>query len=568
MKHFKVILLLSLLNINAIIAQEFGVYNTVQQSKNKGNSFKAISNVFTEANKSQDITSSFKSADDVTLLDYNFTAIKKEKAKTVSLSIPHKSKGLVIDLIEVDEKFFAYDISTSFGNQLKPKPNRNCKHYRGIVRGEKNSLVAISFFENNVMGIISTNEGNLNIGKLEKTDQIILYNESNLLKRPDFICGTAHDKLKERWEKTSMEIGSGLTNEDCVRLYFETEFDMFLYFGNTLGVEQFVTALFNQVAVLYANENINVQLSAIFIWCCPDPYNAYNTACLLQQFQYQTNAIPGDLGQLLTFRNVGGGRAAGFNGLCNSNVDESLSVSGLHATGSVVPVPQYSWNVQLVTHEFGHLFGSRHTHACVWNGNGTAIDGCAGFTEGPCALPGYPAGGTIMSYCHLPGRPGINFNLGFGPQPGNVIRNRVANAHCLYSCTNEPPQVDLSHDCCNTVYQCVITYPPGSDLENSFSPEKRNIEANEIDYINLSLNVKPNPSIGNIDLQLKIPESSALNITVYDVSGNSVYTESAYALKGDYNRRIELPGYINSGTYIINVKVGKHTASQKLIVIK
>lgn len=34
-----------------------------------------------------------------------------------------------------------------------------------------------------------------------------------------------------------------------------------------------------------------------------------------------------------------------------------------------------------------------------------------------------------MSYCHF--TVGINFNLGFGPQPGNVIRNTVANANCL-----------------------------------------------------------------------------------------------------------------------------------------
>ena len=35
-----------------------------------------------------------------------------------------------------------------------------------------------------------------------------------------------------------------------------------------------------------------------------------------------------------------------------------------------------------------------------------------------------------MSYCHLQ-NVGINFNLGFGSQPGNVIRNSVANASCI-----------------------------------------------------------------------------------------------------------------------------------------
>ena len=92
----------------------------------------------------------------------------------------------------------------------------------------------------------------------------------------------------------------------------------------------------------------------------------------------------------------------------------------------------------VVTHEMGHLIGSRHTHACVWNGNNTAIDGCEGQTEGSCSLPGYPSGGgTIMSYCHLQSV-GINFNNGFGTQPGNVIRNTVANANCLTPCGSGP----------------------------------------------------------------------------------------------------------------------------------
>ena len=35
-----------------------------------------------------------------------------------------------------------------------------------------------------------------------------------------------------------------------------------------------------------------------------------------------------------------------------------------------------------------------------------------------------------MSYCYLQSV-GINFNLGFGPQPGNLIRSNIASASCL-----------------------------------------------------------------------------------------------------------------------------------------
>jgi hypothetical protein len=41
-----------------------------------------------------------------------------------------------------------------------------------------------------------------------------------------------------------------------------------------------------------------------------------------------------------------------------------------------------------------------------------------------------------MSYCHLLAAVGIGFNMGFGTQPGDVIRSRYNNANCnTGSCT-------------------------------------------------------------------------------------------------------------------------------------
>lgn len=103
--------------------------------------------------------------------------------------------------------------------------------------------------------------------------------------------------------------------------------------------------------------------------------------------------------------------------------------------------PEYSWSVLVMAHEFGHLFGSYHTHACAWNGNNTAIDGCVEPENNACSRPPIPAnGGTIMSYCHQQAV-GINFNLGFGLQPGNVIRNSVATSTSLNSIIISGPEL-------------------------------------------------------------------------------------------------------------------------------
>ena len=194
----------------------------------------------------------------------------------------------------------------------------------------------------------------------------------------------------------------------------------------------YVTGFFNQSAVLYSNESIPISLSQVYVWTSNDPYSdTGSSSTMLSGFQSYRNSFNGDVGHLVAFHG-GGGIAAGFSAFCNSNIDNRQCFSGVNSSYSNVPT--YSWTVQVFTHEMGHLFGSRHTHACVWNGNNTAIDGCSA-PEGTCSRPGLPSGGgTIMSYCHLSGNPGINFNNGFGPQPGSTIRSRFNAASCLGTC--------------------------------------------------------------------------------------------------------------------------------------
>ena len=379
-----------------------------------------------------------------------FAALRSDAPKAVTLALP-SSDGATVELelvrVEVTTPDFKMVTSDSRGEAVPYTPGL---HYRGVVKGVRGSLAAVSVFADEVFGIYRTGTETVVIGRLAGDNQPndhLLYREADLLGAKAFECGSRDDVLrdgshsdpKEFEEFQAFQWESPVETQEilarCVRIYVEADFDIFQNKGSAANVTNYITAVFNQSATLYANDSVPISLSQVFVWTSTSPYTSSSSSGLLSQFQQFRNSFNGDLGHLVAFRG-GGGIAAGFNGFCNANIDNRQCFSGIQSTFQNVPT--YSWTVEVFTHEMGHLMGSRHTHACVWNGNNTAIDGCAA-PEGTCARPGIPsAGGTIMSYCHQQSV-GIRFPNGFGSQPGNVIRNRFASASCLTDCGGNPP---------------------------------------------------------------------------------------------------------------------------------
>jgi hypothetical protein len=323
-----------------------------------------------------------------------------------------------------------------------------CKgvYYRGIVQDDPNTLAAISFFNNEVMGIISLSDGNYVFGKMESSDNIyVIYNDADIAGNLPFSCGVEDSEINnkqlnnpsifQKSSNTDEGADSGplsmLVCDPVVYVYFVCDYHMYQSFSNnTTSVANYVTGMFNVVSTIYANEDIETQISEIFTWTIPDPYPESSTYDALTSFRSTTgSSFNGDLAHLLSTAPYGGG-VAWVNELCGSN---PYAFSGSLST-FYSAFPTYSWTISVVTHEMGHNLGSQHTHWCGWTGG--AIDNCgpnAGFPnqDGPCANGPTPVGGgTIMSYCHLTSV-GINFNNGFGPLPGNLIRNEVNSASCL-----------------------------------------------------------------------------------------------------------------------------------------
>ena len=477
------------------------------------------------------------------LLKYDMSQLQKilaEGPSAIRLMVPDVSrKDMVLELVEVN--LTETDQITVEPGMTKVKLTQG-KHYRGIIQGDESSVVAISFFENEIMGFIASPnlEGNLVLGRLENEDTHVLYEDDDIMERLHFTCATEETPPSYSAEDLKSQSASDRMVR-CTRLYIEVDYDIYTGKGSSLtAVNNFVTGIYNQVGALYANENISTTISDIVVWTQASPYNATSSTGMLNAFTSYRQGFNGDLAQLISYKASGG--VAYLNGLCRTNPDYSMSFASIHSTYSNVPV--YSWTVEVCTHELGHLFGSQHTHACVWNGNNTAIDGCY-TTEGSCSNPGIPSGGgTIMSYCHLTSA-GINFSLGFGTQPGNVMRNQVNAASCLGQCGGggggcEENQVQLNLKTDNYPYETTWL------IRNA---------ANEILYTG-----GPYSAANTVHTENFCLPDGCYSFVIYDSYGDGIccaYGQGYYQIKkgevvlaygGQFGSTLTVPFCVNNGT--------------------
>ncbi len=425
----KLIKLLIFLMIPSLVIAQSQIFEKVQKTKSTTSS--AEFNLVKPA-PSKFMTPAIKAeVSNGLLLDLNFKAISQlraDKPEFVQLSLPLPNQiEITVDLVKnkVLSEDFILRQSSNVSSHIKFDAG---EYYHGVISNDPNTLVAISVFNDEINGMIMTDNGNFVLGKVAGTNKHIIYDDADLTNPIGLDCEMEDDG--EAYHPSELEFEGSRAVGDCIRVYIEIDDDIVTQKGGTTAATNYITGMFNEAITLYANDGLTMIISEILAWNTPAPYSGNHSYLMLHSYQTHTGTFNGDLSHLVSYQ-ASGGIAAGFSGVCNSTPDSSKCFSSVDDFYNIVP--QYSWSVVLITHEMGHLIGSRHTHACVWNGNNTAIDGCSGFTEGSCSLPSSPPnGGTIMSYCHW--TTGINFNLGFGPQPQAVLLNTVNNATCTSPC--------------------------------------------------------------------------------------------------------------------------------------
>ncbi|MGC4041054.1 MAG: M12 family metallo-peptidase [Flavobacterium sp.] len=447
------LLLIMMLCVSGLFAQN-KVGQKVQELQNLKAEFKPFS-VLSPTQNAIDNTVS-KVVDGATMATINIQQINdivSNQYETIELHIPYQNNDIAVLLYKVNPFAEGFHVDT---NKKKYNAYQKGVYYRGIIKGQLQTVSSFNFFNGEFNGIISSSElGNVVVGKLDKVNNrtdYIVYSDAKMKVLNDFDCHVKDDLTET---PKNGNANRNVASARCVGLYFEIDNDLFLANNSDITTTtNWMTSVFNNVQTLYNNDGISVNLKSIFIWEDGDPYEGVGTtsAAYLNAFSQTTPVFDGDLGQLLGIDEGGlGGVAVAINGLCSSSNYSYADVNYSFST-----VPTYSWTIQVITHEYGHLLGSRHTHACVWNGNNTSIDGCgtqAGYSEGSCALGPIPSAaekGTIMSYCHLIQGIGISFNNGFGPQPTTAILNAVNGGTCLSpdcagSCPNTVSNINASN---------------------------------------------------------------------------------------------------------------------------
>jgi hypothetical protein len=341
---------------------------------------------------------------------------------------------------------------TAVGNEnIKWEKENMPVSYTGDLNDSANSFVILNFSETGVNGIISTHKGNYIISAINNNDVIgseiicVIYKETDLIAEDPVLCGTDFSLTESEIEETRKKILEQINDSSTPQLRvaniaIDVEYSTYTAFGGSApAITNYVTALISAASALLMKDlNIKLTITYFRIWTTPDPYNAPDLLSVLYQIRDEWVATQGSVQRALVHvissrsPNIGGG--AFYDAVCNN----STAYSFVNIRNQFAQLPAYSRDVFFVAHEVGHNLGPNHTHWCSWVGG--PIDTCFAPEGGCYGGPLKPRAGTIMSYCHTNGS--INFLLGYGQQPGALIRSNAESRSCFY---NSAKNIDVAY---------------------------------------------------------------------------------------------------------------------------
>ncbi|MBM2817081.1 MAG: Peptidase protein [Ignavibacteria bacterium] len=339
----------------------------------------------------------------------------------------------------------------------------NFTAYYGKVPGNEESLVAICIINDELAGTVKLRSGEeysiLSATLNDGSPAYEVAKSQELLGRESvpFICGTPeYDgeevEIKEFNKQSNEQILKKNLLEAPVAI--EGTFDYFTLMGSKYNkAAAYIAAVISHSSRIY-EENFNIAFKISYVLIqedeVTDPYKG--TSTLSDKLYVMPSAWTG--------RNVTRSVAVLFASLYNQpsgTVIAGISMGGQPYKGTLCstqqgfcvlgirgtfqyPTIDYTWDINVATHEIGHNFGCPHTHNCYWRPN--MIDTCITSSKpyqssDGCVRSGdpIPRPGTIMSYCHLT-NPTHSVELKFHDREKPLIRKAAEIAKCVADYSN------------------------------------------------------------------------------------------------------------------------------------
>ena len=151
-------------------------------------------------------------------------SIVQQSPSAVTLNIPFNNRNIAIELVRVNIFTPNFSVRTSTN---KNEPYTPGKYYRGIIKGNSNSVAAFSFFNNELYGIISDSlNGNIVVGKVLQPgneNEYIIYSDKNLLRSSSNTCKTSDNIPEPNQLKRLSQLSSARSTVNCVKLFYEID---------------------------------------------------------------------------------------------------------------------------------------------------------------------------------------------------------------------------------------------------------------------------------------------------------------------------------------------------------
>ena len=305
--------------------------------------------------------------------------------------------------------------------------------------------------EDHVMGSFHHRDHQYDLAQVDGN----LYGVIDFNKRQDlkpFACSTSEAGLRSALDEAKSSPNKS-QNGGCVEVAIDIDNFTLNTFGNIAAATEWGLAQMAGVSSIYTQElngTFLLQATYVHVWQSIDPMSNFNSneSAMLDNLRSTWQNTPGlqvvqrDVTHLMTKReNTGTGGIAYVDVNCQSY---AYGFSAGMTNSTTTFIGSYSWNLDVVSHELGHNFGSRHTHWCGWPGG--PIDDCypsePASGVNPCPSAPSVSQGTIMSYCHLDGStPKI---LELHPLVRSRIINRMSSVSCYNQCEEYiPPECAL-----------------------------------------------------------------------------------------------------------------------------